>query len=279
MLKEPDMFQMATRLTAVPGIEAVVLGGSRARGTHHSGSDVDLGLYYDGVVDLPELRRVAGEINDAGDVAVAGPGGWGPWVNGGAWLVVDQTSVDWILRDLRRVREQCDRAVGGEFAFQPQPGHPLGFLDVSYAGEVAVSRVLSDPQGVVAALKQQLHPYPVALRASLIANLWQAEFLVAAASKGVVKSDLAYISMCCSAALMFCAHAWHASAGAWVTNEKGIVPDTASLAIDTRDFAEQATCALSQLADPRDGLTRGISSVREVVRDTQTALTARDQGA
>nr|WP_269779095.1 nucleotidyltransferase domain-containing protein [Propioniciclava soli] len=37
---------MVDALVGVPGFEAVVLGGSRARGTHHGGSDVDLGLYY-----------------------------------------------------------------------------------------------------------------------------------------------------------------------------------------------------------------------------------------
>jgi len=176
------------------------------------------------------------------------------------------------------VREQCDRAVAGEFAFQPQPGHPLGFLDVSYAGEVAVGRVLSDPLGVIAALKQQLYPYPTALSASLITTtLWQADLLVAAASKGTAKSDLAYVYMGCSAALMFCAHAWHAAAGVWVTNEKGVVPDTASLSIDTRDFEQRATLALTQLGNPHDGLKRGLRSVRGVVRDTHTALTTDDQ--
>jgi hypothetical protein len=31
----------------------------------------------------------------------------------------------------RRVEEQCERAARGELAFHVQPGHPLGFLDVS----------------------------------------------------------------------------------------------------------------------------------------------------
>lgn len=35
----------ANELTRVDGVEAVMLGGSRARGTHGPTSDVDLGLY------------------------------------------------------------------------------------------------------------------------------------------------------------------------------------------------------------------------------------------
>jgi predicted nucleotidyltransferase len=31
----------------VSGVKAIVLGGSRARGTGHSSSEIDLGIYYD----------------------------------------------------------------------------------------------------------------------------------------------------------------------------------------------------------------------------------------
>jgi hypothetical protein len=35
------------KLEGVPGIIGVVLGGSRARGTHRPDSDIDIGIYYD----------------------------------------------------------------------------------------------------------------------------------------------------------------------------------------------------------------------------------------
>ena len=35
------------RLRRVEGVVGIVLGGSRARGTHTPDSDIDLGLYYD----------------------------------------------------------------------------------------------------------------------------------------------------------------------------------------------------------------------------------------
>jgi predicted nucleotidyltransferase len=70
---------MADALVRVPGLEAVVLGGSRARGTHHDGSDVDLGLYYRAEdLDHDALTRETGAFSDTGRVEVAGPGGWGP---------------------------------------------------------------------------------------------------------------------------------------------------------------------------------------------------------
>ncbi|MCX4753938.1 hypothetical protein [Kitasatospora purpeofusca] len=65
---------MAGRLAGVPGVVGVVLGGSRARGEHTPGSD-----YYRSGLDLDALRALAGP-----GVEVAGPGGWGPWVDGAA---------------------------------------------------------------------------------------------------------------------------------------------------------------------------------------------------
>ncbi|WP_197359709.1 nucleotidyltransferase domain-containing protein, partial [Streptomyces clavuligerus] len=76
---------MVGRLSEVDGVVAVALGGSRARGAHRPDSDWDLGVYYRGAVDVGALTALAAELT-GGPVAVAGPGGWGPWVNGGAWL-------------------------------------------------------------------------------------------------------------------------------------------------------------------------------------------------
>lgn len=52
--------EMAHELAHVPGVRAVALGGSRARGTHRPDSDVDLGLYYDRrALDLRALQELA----------------------------------------------------------------------------------------------------------------------------------------------------------------------------------------------------------------------------
>ena len=115
---------MVCRVLVVSPARIAITG---ACGTHHPGSDVDLGLYYDReCLNVAALSRVAGQYSSGSSVQTNGPGGWGPWVDGGGWLTVDGTAVDWILRDVDRVREQCRRAVHGDFAFHAQPGHPLG---------------------------------------------------------------------------------------------------------------------------------------------------------
>ncbi|MFJ6532521.1 nucleotidyltransferase domain-containing protein [Microbacterium sp. NPDC091662] len=158
MLDEDRLRSMADELSRVPGVRAVALGGSRARGTHRPDSDIDLGLYVDADVDRAGIAHAANGWTRE-PVELAERGGWGPWVDSGAWLIVDGVPVDLILRDIARVEEQCARAVRGEFAFHAQPGHPLGFLDLAYAGEVATSVPLRDPEGLLVGLARRVTPH------------------------------------------------------------------------------------------------------------------------
>lgn len=272
MIRSESVHAMAVELSHVAGVRAVVLGGSRARGTHEETSDVDLGLYYDrDRLDLDGLRRTARRLTKR-EVDVAGPGGWGPWVDGGAWLTVEDTAVDWILRDIQRVNVQCDRAARGQFAFHAQPGHPLGFLDVSYAGEAVVCRPLVDPDGVIERLRGQVVPYPTPLREALIANTWQAGFLLDSAAKGVRRGDSAFVALCCASAAMVCAHAWHAAAEVWVTNEKGLVPGVDRLDLDTGSFTSDVRTALAALGSDEHSLRSAIAGLRRAVSATTERL-------
>ncbi len=262
---------MARALAAIPGIVAVSLGGSRARGTHRPDSDFDLGVYYrPGELDLAALGALAARWTGHA-IPVAGPGGWGAWVDGGAWLEVDGTRIDWILRDVARVEEQCARAARGEFAFHPQPGHPLGFLDVSYAGEVATSFALSDSAGVLADLAARVTPYPEPLRKAMIDGLWQVDFLLDAAHKGARRADTTYVALCLAHAALLVAHAWHAAAGAWVLNEKGLVPGTVRLGgsvsgSGARRFVDVATAALAHPGVTPEELAVTIDALRAAPR-------------
>ena len=71
---------LVERVARVPGVVAVSLGGSRARGAAHARSDWDFGLYYRGSIDTDAIRA----LGYPGTVVE--PGEWGRIVNGGAWL-------------------------------------------------------------------------------------------------------------------------------------------------------------------------------------------------
>ena len=81
---------LAERLGAIPGMLAVVLAGSHARGRAQPGSDIDLGLIYSEAVpfSIESVRELAGAVNDTPGPVVTDFYGWGPWVNGGAWLTI-----------------------------------------------------------------------------------------------------------------------------------------------------------------------------------------------
>ena len=82
------MLEVAERLAGVPNVVAVVLGGSRAAGTHRPDSDWDFGIYYDGSLDPDDVRA----LGYSGEVFA--PAEWSRLMDGGAWFVIDGTKVD-----------------------------------------------------------------------------------------------------------------------------------------------------------------------------------------
>lgn len=222
VLDDQALADLAGRLVHVEGIVGVMLGGSRGRGEGHPDSDTDLGLYYRGAIDITALGALAREI--AGPEAeVTAHGGWGPWVDGGGWLIVEGTAVDLIYRDLDRVEDCWQRVTRGCNQFHMQTGHPLGVPDLAYPGEIALSHVLADPTGELARRHAAYQVYPPALAETVVAGLWEAKFLADGASKVVDRGDPAYLAMLLSRALLLAAHAICARAGRWVTNEKGLI--------------------------------------------------------
>jgi predicted nucleotidyltransferase len=280
VISDVDLRSLAHQLVEVPGVVAVMLGGSRARGDEHPDSDVDLGLYYRPPLDTEALRRLAQLIASTRSVGgqspeLTEPGGWGPWVDGGGWLTIDDTPVDWIYRDLDRVRRSVEQARAGEFAFHFQVGHPFGIPDFAYAGEVALGIVLADPTSELQGIQDQLQPYPAALGSAIIRRLDEARFLLGIAAKPARRTDTTFVAGCLFRAVTLCAHAIHARAGRWVVNEKGLVDAAARLDPAPADFGARAHGVLARLGtDPtslRDTIHRAEQLVDDVSRACPTA--------
>lgn len=270
MITDEALQRLAQRLVTVAGVEGVTLGGSRARGDHTPDSDVDLGLYYRGPLDVDALGCLAREVAGA-EVEVSAPGAWGPWVDGGGWLTIDRTAVDWIYRDLDRVQASWRDAQQGRFDFHFQVGHPLGVPDFGYAGEVALSRILADPTGELASLRQAARSYPPLLRDALVARLWEASFSLGIARKALSRTDSAYISGCLFRAVLLCAHALHADAGSWLINEKGAVASAARLPNAPTDFARRAQDLCGNLGSTVAELDHTLARAHDLVEETRAA--------
>lgn len=57
---------ISKELESIPGVVGVVLGGSRARGTNHPNSDIDIGIYYDESkgFKVHEIGKITTRIDD-----------------------------------------------------------------------------------------------------------------------------------------------------------------------------------------------------------------------
>jgi len=278
-----ELHLLADQLVQVPGIVAVMLGGSRARGEEHPDSDVDLGLYYRPPLNTDALRHLArsvASLRGVGDQRpeLTDPGGWGPWVDGGGWLTIDSTPVDWIYRDLDRVHRSAELAVAGEFAFHFQVGHPFGIPDFAYAGEVALGIVLADPTGALQQVKDQLQDYPPALRSAAIGRLDEARFLLAVLNKPAHRGDSTFVAGCLFRVVTLCAYAIHATAERWLINEKGAVDTAARLEPAPVDFGERAHGILAHLGRSDSSLLTAVGTAQQLVDDVAAVCSDQVRG-
>lgn len=262
--------ELAAGIAEIPGVVGVVLGGSRARGDHTAESDVDVGLYYRPPLDVSALGDLAREVGGV-HASVTMPGEWGPWVDGGAWLTIEDTAVDWIYRELDRVHASWRDACKGRYRFHGQAGHPLGVPDFAYAGEIALGVVLADPTRELSELQRCTKDYPEQLGEALVAGLWEASFLVENARRAMTRGDSTYIAGCLFRVVGVCAHALHGHAGCWLIHEKGAVPSASRLPGAPLDFASRAHRILGELGTRPEDLAITLDVASGLVRDTAEA--------
>ncbi len=191
--KRSVLEQLVENLSKVPGMCAIVLGGSYASGTHHEKSDMDIGLYYREARPFPiaEIRAIADGISVQGSPTVTGFYGWGAWVNGGAWINTPAGKVDFLYRNLDQVRQTIAEAEQGisHHDYDQQPAY--GFYSVIYLAETQICIPLYDPEGVIAELKRSVEIYPLVLKQKVIADsLWAAEFTLLHARNFAAQGDV-----------------------------------------------------------------------------------------
>ncbi len=270
---EQLLSQIVQRLQTVAGIEAVVLGGSRALGSHTPTSDVDLGLYYrrDAPPDLEALRRVAAEIDDEHRSDIITPlHEWGPWINGGGWLKVRGMAVDFLYRDLAQVEQVIDDCRAGEVQIFYQVGHPHGFITSIYMGEVAVCQPLWDPHGALQALKALTDPYPLALQRTVIDRfLWEARFSLDTARKSADRGDAEYVAGCCFRSAACLMQTLFALNRRYLLNEKGAVARAAALPLCLPALEERVQGAFGKLNGEAQNLSASLDEMESVAREVE----------
>lgn len=234
---------IAGHLRALPSVDAVTLGGSRATGTHRADSDWDFAIYYRGRFDPADLRAVGwpGEVSEIG--------GWGGGVfNGGAWLHVDGRRVDVHYRDLADVEHHLAEARAGRFRIENLLFHLAGVPTYIVAAELAGHNVLSG--------SLPRPDYPPALREHAPPAWWNRAQLTLSYARDA-HAPRGHAVDCAGAAARACcetAHAILAARGEWITNEKRLLQRAGLRGLDpliqTMPPSPAAlTSALNQITD------------------------------
>jgi predicted nucleotidyltransferase len=261
--------RVAARLSPIEGIKAIALGGSRARGTAREDSDIDLALYYDPIAPfaIQDLDEAVYELDDRHTRGLVTPfGAWGAGVNGGGWLLVDARQVDLLYRDLRRVRALIEQCVRGEIDAVYQLGHPLGFQNQIYAGEVNVCRPVSDQAGELAALKELTAAYPARMRRALVdKHLFDAQFEIEIAAGPAARGDIAYVSLCLARVTGFVVLVLYALNERFFLNEKHALIESRSFAMRPDNFHREVERILERPGNSAFELTKSVGAMRAVV--------------
>lgn len=240
----------AADLAQVPGVVAVVLGGSYARGEADHKSDIDIGLYYshETPIDVKALDKLASRLDDRRKAGLVTPiGEWGPWINGGAWLVVDGRRVDWLYRDFVDVEFAISSAHAGIITTHYQPGHPHGFHNYTYAGEVRYGRALHDSKKAYSRLRSKTLAYPPKLKSAIISKfMWEARFALETATKSADRRDVAYVAGCLFRSAMCMVQVLFALNERYLVNEKGAIAAVESFSIRPPRFAHVVRAVMAE---------------------------------
>lgn len=207
-----EIERLVDELHALPGIEAVALGGSRARGAERPDSDWDLAIYYRGAFD-PESLRALGHPG-----RIFPLGGWGGGVfNGGAAIEVDGVRVDVHYRDPDSIDAELAAARAGRVRTEALMFHLAGIPGYIVLAELALCRVLRGD------LPRPEYPDALADAASELWTTNAGELFFYARGGHAARGRAAQCVAMTVQAATYAAHGILATRRVWLTNEKGML--------------------------------------------------------
>ncbi|MBY0504840.1 MAG: nucleotidyltransferase domain-containing protein [Bryobacteraceae bacterium] len=270
--KEEVLYAAVQALQGVSNVVAIVLGGSYARGVAVASSDLDIGIYYRAAAPLavPEVRRVAEAIRTPGSIPVVTDlYGWGPWVNGGAWIQTPATKVDLVYRNLDQVQAVIAEGRLGVCRHDYDQQPPFGFRSVIYFGETRYCVPLYDPDGEMAKLKESVAAYPKRLKDSITQeSLWGAEFSLWSCDGSASSGDVYNAAGCLSRAAQFLVQAIFALNEEYFLNDKHVRQIVDQFPIAPSDCMARIAGILSKPGRTADELCGSLESFRRLWAET-----------
>ncbi|MBY7142531.1 nucleotidyltransferase domain-containing protein [Virgibacillus sp. NKC19-3] len=274
MVTVDNIIQDITKeLDGLPGVVGIVLGGSRARETHNSDSDIDIGIYYDESkgFNTNDIEKSAFNLNDEKkDHLITSLGEWGEWINGGGWLVVHEYHVDLIFRDIKRVSKVIDDCLSGAVSIHYQTGHPHGYLNVMYMGELAVCNILSDPEGKLSELKKKTEPYPEKLKKAMIQYFsFEASFSLMFMEANANKDDISYVMGHCFRSISCLNQVLFAKNEVYCINEKKAVAMIQNFPLKPTDYKKRIDDFISLLSADGEKAEKAVKKLKELITETE----------
>lgn len=265
--------KVVDNLKALTGVEAIVLGGSHARGRARPESDIDIGLYYrpESAFSIDEVRRIASCLNDLPDPVVSGFHEWGRWMDGGAWLTIEGQRVDLLYRSLAMVEGTLAEAQAGRFEIDYEQQPPFGFFGPTLLGEAAIAEPLHDPRRILSALKSEVSPMPEALADAVIKNrLWSVEFgLVAFAGKFAANGDVHGVVGCVSRFAQALVLTVFALNRVYPLNDKTTLSEIEAFTIGPKGFGLRLRSILANVGSTPETLAASISSIGAIFEEVR----------
>ena len=268
-----NIIQLVTeKLSSLPCIEGIVLGGSRARGIHTEDSDIDIGIYYKSEsFDINAINQLAAELDDDHrSNLVVPPGAWGDWVNGGGWLIINGYHVDLILRDIKRVEQIINDTEQGIVTANYQTGHPHGYISAMYRGELAISKIQYANDENFYEFKKQAERYPTALQKGLTEFfMFEAGFSLMFAENNIDKDDVSYVCGHCFRSISSLNQVLFAINKEYCINEKKAVKMIEDFKTKPSDYKERVDKVISLISTDVDCTRKGIEILQRLVNEVE----------
>ena len=270
--KQEVVEQMVRALAKIDGVEAIVLGGSYARGMARADSDVDIGIYYSekSPPSLAALKELARGFDTGHDCVVTDFYEWGPWVNGGAWINTKVGEIDWLYRNIDQVNRVIEDAQHGRFSWDYRQQPPYGFFSVMYLADISHNIALYDPKGICDHLSRSVQEYPEALRKAIVQeHLWSVEFSMLSAKK-FADRDCVYGTVGCMTRMAAeLTQALFALNRVYFVTEKGAMETIDTFSLKPNGYAQRLNAIL---ACPGSGqeLIHSLKKLEDVIREVIT---------
>ncbi len=263
--KQDLIDQLVRQLSAISNMEAIVVGGSVARGTARPDSDVDLGLYYfqDRPFAIEVVRRIAESVSVGRAPTVTDFYQWGAWVNGGAWIWTATGKVDFLYRNIDHVRRVISEAHAGKHSLDYEQQPPYGFQSVIYLAETHVCVPLYDPSGIIGELKQSVAEYPPTLKQRIIGDsLWSTQFTLAHADKFASRGDAYNAVGCFTRAAANLTQALYALNEQYFISDKGAMEAIAGFSLHPTDYPARLEAILARPGQTAQELTASVAQIK-----------------